>query len=133
RARRSRGHGVGWRRGRRPRDPGPGAGNPAGLLSRHVLRRLPASRGAAVGAGAALGPAAARRAAVHHPAPDQRAVAEADGARAALGTVAARERRARALAQADGPDQAQQARAPRPVYGSRDSDAQPLLYNTPVP
>ena len=49
------------------------------------LRRLPAPRHAAVGPAADQRAGAPRRAAVHHPAPDHRAVAQARAARAAIG------------------------------------------------
>ena len=77
-----------------------------------------------VGPAAAEHAAAARRAAVHHPAPDLRAVAEADGARAALGARAARGRRPRAGAQAARPGQAHPAHAHRPVVRAGHDDAE---------
>ena len=58
--------------------------HPEGLLAVDVLWRLPAPRHVARGPAAAVGPAAARRAALHHPAPDERALAQADDPRAAL-------------------------------------------------
>ena len=67
-------------------------------------------------------PGAPRRAAVHHPAPDHRAVAEACAARAVGGLPAAAGRSARARAEVHRARQAHPADSHRAVVGARDAD-----------
>ena len=78
-------------------------------------------------------PAAARRAALHRPAPDERAVAQADDPRAALGPRPAAHRRPLPRAQADGAGQAHPAHVDRPVVRPRHAHAQRVRRDPPVP
>ena len=78
-------------------------------------------------------PAAARRAALHHPAPDLRAVAQADAARAALGPRPAHHRRARPGPQAAGAGQADPGDPHRPVVGAGHAHAQRVRRDPAVP
>ena len=91
------------------------------------LRRLPAARPPARGADAAVRRggrnAAARRDAVHRPAPGVRAVDEADDPRAQGGDRLRARRRARALLQDPRARQAHPEAAVRAVGGARDADA----------
>ena len=109
------------------------AGGPARLQPQHVLRRLPRAGPAAVGAAPPQRAAAARRAAVHRPAPDLGAVAQAAPARAALRPVAPHDRRPRAGPQAAGAGQADPGGAHRAVGRPRDADAERVCADPPVP
>ena len=89
----------------------------------HELRRVPRARHAAVRAASAQLTRASRRAAVHHPAPDHRAVAEARAARA-VGRVRLPARGpARAGAQVHRAREAHPAHAHRAVVGAGDADS----------
>ena len=118
------------------RGPGPASAR-GGHLDRlqpgDVVRRLPRPRHAAVGPAPPQPAAAARRAALHRPAPGRGALAQAAPSRAALRPRPARHRRARPRAQAAGARQARAEAARRAVGRPRHPHPQRVRADPAVP